>query len=117
MCLCNSDRSSRGLYVVFGLCLAVLVCGLAGCPKVEMKTAPVKKATPAEEATIKGYLEAAGVKGEIKTISSTDKAWIVEVAAPKPKDGKRAPPMPSDPIMIDKETGKVLAGDTGPKAE
>ncbi|MBI3465929.1 MAG: hypothetical protein HY000_23170 [Planctomycetes bacterium] len=84
-----------------------------------MKTAPLKKATPAEEATIKGYLEAAGIKGDIATISSSDddKVWFVEVAAPRAKDGKRALPIPPEPVTIDKATGKVVSGGPGAGAE
>jgi hypothetical protein len=66
----------------------------------------------ADEDKVRGYLDAAGIKGEIVRLAEDGDAWIVDVGAPKPKDGKRPTPMPPNSYRIDKASGKILAGGT-----
>src|SRR5262245_50428911 len=97
--------------VVLMVCVVVLGGGLIGCgQKVVMQKATMINATDDERQQIKGYLEKAGISGDIQAIvSQDDRTWIVSVSAPKPKTGKVVPVPPND-YLVDKATGKVTAG-------
>ena len=97
-----------------GLVLPLLFIGFGavGCQKVEMKKMDMKSGTPkADQDKIQGYLEAAGVKGKVITITDNGTSWLVEVVPPPATEGKKGrgaggalePPS----YQVDKTSGKV----------
>lgn len=92
--------------------LMLLAVGVHGCgSKVEMRVVdPMAGTSQADQEKIRGYLEAAGIKGEIYTIVDDGNQWMVDVGAPKPAPGKRAAPTMPTTYLVDKTTGKVTGG-------
>lgn len=91
------------------LVATVIASMVGGCgPKVEMK--PIEQfrdIQASDQEKIKGYLEAAGVKGPlISVLESSPEEWTALIGqAPEP--GKRAMPVPPDRYSINKADGKV----------
>jgi hypothetical protein len=72
--------------------------------------------TQEERDKIKGYLQAAGINGDIVVITQDDVNWYVQVVPTPPKDGsKRGMPPRAIPYRIAKSTGKVAGGPSIPK--
>ncbi len=98
--------------------LAILLLtglGLSGCgPKVTPKEVDLMGGTPkSDQEKIRGYLDAAGLKGKISSIRDTGDQWEVDVGAEPPAPGKRATPVAPESYQIDKKTGKVLGAPGG----
>src|SRR5437867_1270560 len=79
------------------ICVSLGVFGVGGCgPKIVPKQMPdvYDGVQQTDKDKIQGYLESAGVKGEIKQIQVGEGVWYVDVGAPASKDGKVLPVAP-----------------------
>jgi hypothetical protein len=86
-----------------------ILLGSFGCTqKVEMK--PIQKfenMQPSEIEKLKGYLEAAGIKGNIVTSRDAgDNEWVVLVGQ-LIEPGKKVLPVPPKQYLVNKQTGQV----------
>ena len=94
----------------------VIASMVGGCaPKVEMK--PIDQFRGIEDSDrekIKGYLEAAGVKGPLISVQETSPdEWTAQIGQ-VPEPGKRALPVPPERYSINKADGKVTKMSMGP---
>ena len=97
--------------VALCLCCLALMSMAVGCgDKVVMKEPPKSNVSESDKEKIRGYLDAAGIKGEIFSFADNDTEWVVEVGAPAPAPGKRAAPTMPVPYQVNKATGKVTGG-------
>ena len=104
----NCVRSVLCSIVVAGFTLGIVGCG----PKTQGRiVSPTGDTSEADQQKIRGYLEAAGVKGDIYTIVDDGNQWIVDVGAPmKSAPGERVKPDMPTSYLVEKATGKVTGG-------
>lgn len=102
----NWQRRSR----ILGFLCVFFIIGVAGCgaEKVDMKKVDLMGGVnQADQDKIKGFLDKAGVKGDISSIEPTHDGWIVEVSAAAKTPGKRTAPIMPMGIRVLKD-GKVV---------
>src|SRR5262245_49557798 len=98
------------------ICLAVLAVAFAGCgQKVEMRQVDMFQGTDkADKEKAQEYIEKAGIKGEVVGLQDEGPSWVVDVGPPRSTEGGRQMPAPPNSYRVDKATGKILAGGSGP---
>jgi len=107
--LCDRVVAKRRSVLAF---LLLTGLGLSGCgPKVTPREVDLMDgATQSDKDKIRGYLDAAGLKGQITSIQDAGDQWLVDVGSEPAAPGKRQAPVAPVSYAIDKKTGKVLGG-------
>jgi len=104
--LCDRFSAKRRSVLAF---LLLTGLGLSGCgPKVKPNEVDLKGGTSqTDQDKIRGYLDAAGLKGQIVSIMDGGEKWMVDVGAEPAAPGKRQAPVAPASYLVDKKTGKV----------